>query len=1425
VISQIRNQIRNIVLVFTAGMLGLNALCQVPSNGLAPQSKGPAGSAVEWAKARGWKVIEGDILVDKAAASGGAPRPRPDSLGEAFPSTLWPLVSGVATVYYVNANAGATDPTDEAANANIQTAINTFNADFPGLIQWVATTPTSGVNYVLIDLDASNFNGQCEAAEGYEAEKAQPMNGSAQCTVGTILHEMGHIIGLYHEQSRSDANYFINPNYGNVIKGSWGNFEEISQNAATLGLYDYASVMQYPAYSFSRNGGPVIETIPAGIPLANVDGVPVPSKVDYSAGDKETIERLYGAVPSKITITSNPVGLQIIVDGANVTTPQTYAWALNSTHTVDVASGVQTLTGDIAGSTTSATFYYTYGNWNDRGAQSHNITVAPGDGGIGFPETDPQFSTYSANFVQLVPYTSSTYPSGDGTVAISPTPQSYPGASGTFLVARQQATLTATPIAGWNFFEFNNAPFWLPGGLGANPKTFYVPDTGNPIDTTAEFSNTPVYNVDVTPDAFSSNLSVNVDGQFWYTPVNFSHYYDYQGQSTPTWTAGSTHTLNFVSPELPYSVNSRYAFSSWSDGGAASHTISSLPATATNYVATLAPQFRPVTNFGNSLCGGTATLTPASPTNDGFYPAGTDLTFSATAAANWYFAGWSFDLTEPYTPFDLTATDETLVYVNFNTIDMPLTSIVGYFQSVNAGVGDFELAIFGSGITPNTVIGITDGTNTVYPGAEWVEDNEVITTIPAALTASPANLEIFAENSPAGSDGCVVSTGFTFPVIGPGFASFALSPTSLSFGNEPVKVASAVQTITLTNTGNAPLTLSSAAITGTNQTSFVTSNTCGMPVQVGYSCTLNVAFDPAAIGPATAALTLIANASSGSQQSIPLSGTGITGSAVASFSVASVAFGNQAVGQESTLQTVTLTNTGNANLTLSSIALTGTNKSSFLTSNTCGSSLAPSASCLLNLRFDPVASGPATAALTLTDNASGGSPQSIALSGTGGLGATTISLSPASVAFGNVALGQASSQMIVTLTNTGSATLGLSSIALTGTNKSEFLTSTTCGASLAAGANCLLRLRFEPTANGPATAALTLTDNASGSPQSIALTGTGGPGSAIVSLSATSIAFGNEIDGVESALQTVTLTNTGGSALTLNNISVTGSAAVDIYSFLESTTCGATLAAGANCLLHVRFDPEIIGPITAALTLTDNASGSPQNIALSGTGTYGSSTTASFSPTSILFGNVQDGGGPYSPHANQTVTLTNTGSMPLILSSIALTGNTSFSEANTCTGINSPVPVGGNCAVIVFFEPQVAGNATASLIFYDNATGSPQSIPVSGTGINIGTTVSLSSTSVAFGNESVGVESAAQTVTLLNTGGATLTVSSIALTGANASSFLTSNTCGSSVAVGASCTIRLRFDPVATGPATAALTLIDNATGLPQSITLTGTGQ
>jgi hypothetical protein len=705
-----------------------------------------------------------------AAPSRRVPRATGDTLTVASPANLWPKVGGVATVYYV------IDPaSDPAATPNIAAAIKISNADFPNLLQWVPWTAALGSNYVDINLAAGDTSGVCEAAEGYAATPAQPMGGSAACTIGTILHEMGHVIGLYHEHQRSDRASYVTVSYANVIKGSWGNFTTLAGDEEILGPYDYASVMQYIPFAFSRNGLPVIETLPAGMPLAGFEGVPAEAPptgpalpaFDYSAGDKETIARLYGAAPTEVTVTSNPVGLSLVVDGTTITTPQRYAWPLYSTHTLAAPTGVESLPGYVLYSNppVAATFYYAFGRWNNATTATQTVTVLPGDGSPAFPTSAPALATYAANFVQLVPYaTTAVYPAGAGSASVAPAAASYGVAGGAFYVARSTATLTAAPVAGWQFYEFINGPFWLPGGLAANPKTFLVPDSGNPLATTAYFSSTPVYTVDATPETPSSNLSVSVDGVFAYTPTAFSADYD------ASWTPGSRHTLAFASPEYPYSANSRYAFAGWSDGGAAAHTIAALPATATTYLVTVTPQFAPATNFAFPPCGGGAALSPGSPTNDGFYPAGQVLGFGAAAASGWTFAGWTYDLTGTADPASLTADDETLVYANFNTTATPLTLAALSPTSAVAGSAALKLTLTGTGFTraSATELGTQVSVNGSYRTVTYLSPTSLTVSLTKADLASPAALPVFVEGYPKGWTGCANFGYETFVVEGKG---------------------------------------------------------------------------------------------------------------------------------------------------------------------------------------------------------------------------------------------------------------------------------------------------------------------------------------------------------------------------------------------------------------------------------------------------------------------------------------------------------------------------------------------------------------------------------------------------------------------------------------------------------------------------------
>ena len=164
--------------------------------------------------------------------------------------------------------------------ANLNTAIAQFNSNFAGVIQFVART--NETDYVNFNFDPNNSSGSCEAYEGRVGGE-QTVGGSGTCTVATILHEMGHTVGVWHEQTRPDRNTYVNVNYGAVIKGSRANFDQLLDNDQALTPFDYASVMEYPAFSFSRNGGALHRIDPGGNSALQSDGYTPPTSMASTA--------------------------------------------------------------------------------------------------------------------------------------------------------------------------------------------------------------------------------------------------------------------------------------------------------------------------------------------------------------------------------------------------------------------------------------------------------------------------------------------------------------------------------------------------------------------------------------------------------------------------------------------------------------------------------------------------------------------------------------------------------------------------------------------------------------------------------------------------------------------------------------------------------------------------------------------------------------------------------------------------------------------------------------------------------------------------------------------------------------------------------------------------------------------------------------
>jgi hypothetical protein len=307
-------------------------------------------------------------------------------------------------------------------------------------------------------------------------------------------------------------------------------------------------------------------------------------------------------------------------------------------------------------------------------------------------------------------------------------------------------------------------------------------------------------------------------------------------------------------------------------------------------------------------------------------------------------------------------------------------------------------------------------------------------------------------------------------------------------------------------------------------------------------------------------------------------------------------------------------------------------------------------------------------------------------------------LAPTTLNFGNVSDGTTSAPLSVTLTNTGNENLNVSGVGLTGTNSSDFAQTSACG-QLTAGGSCTINVTFTPTIVGTESGEVSVTDDAANSPQLVPLSGTGVGAGPMVVLAPGSLSFSLQVVGTSSVAQVVTLSNVGNAVLNVTSIASSGD-------FAQVNTCGSTVAAGANCTITVTFNPMSINTRLGNITVTDDASTSPQIVPLTGTGTY-----FSLSPGSLNFGTVKVG----TSSALQVITLTNMDNVTLVIRSVSIAGvsRADYSQTNTC---GSRVTKGASCSITVTFTPMATGTRSAQVSITDLAGGSPQTAQLSGTG-------------------------------------------------------------------------------------------------------------
>ena len=703
----------------------------------------------------------------------------------------------------------------------------------------------------------------------------------------------------------------------------------------------------------------------------------------------------------------------------------------------------------------------------------------------------------------------------------------------------------------------------------------------------------------------------------------------------------------------------------------------------------------------------------------------------------------------------------------------------------------------GTGLSCTVLVSFTPTASGARSGTLSISHNNTLTPIAIALAGTGA-----AAAAPAAS----------------------ITPSAITLAATAIGATSAAQNVSVRNTGTAALVLSSIGLSNTADF-VVAGGTCaaGASVAAGASCTVSVAFKPSAgaLGARTSTLSIGHNAA-GSPGTVSLSGSALAAAAPVAALTASLGFGSVDVGSTSTAQTATLSNTGNAALKISSI---GTDSAEFAVSGgscAAGGSIAPAASCTIGVAFKPGAAGARSGTLSVGHNAGGGSSRT-SLSGTGVALTPAITVSPTALNFSQT-VGTPSAAQTVTVSNTGKAALAINALTLGGAQAAEFQIdgASTCrvGGSVAAGGSCLLKLVFTAAAVGTRSASLAIGHNASATPATIALNGIGtaAPTPAI-SLSAATLTFAAQTLGTTSAAKSVTVSNSGSALLSLAGLTLTGTAAGD-FTRAGSCTSATTLAAGASCSVAFTFTPGALGARSATLTIASDAANGDAVLSLAGTGAAVPAPGVALTPATIAFGS-QTIGVASTAHG---VTLANTGSGTLTLSGISATSG--FGVTHDCGTSLAP---GARCTLAVVFTPAAAGSVSGSISVASNAAGSPHTVGLSGTGVVAAPTLAWvpAATTLDFGDASVGGAPAARTLTLLNQGPGSTTLSQIRLAGANAADFSlgSAGTCTptSTLTQGATCTLALAFQPGAAGPRSATLQVAASGSA-PPDMALSGNG-
>ncbi|HET7015096.1 MAG TPA: choice-of-anchor D domain-containing protein [Streptosporangiaceae bacterium] len=457
-------------------------------------------------------------------------------------------------------------------------------------------------------------------------------------------------------------------------------------------------------------------------------------------------------------------------------------------------------------------------------------------------------------------------------------------------------------------------------------------------------------------------------------------------------------------------------------------------------------------------------------------------------------------------------------------------------------------------------------------------------------------------------------------------------------------------------------------------------------------------------------------------------------------------FGSAATGSTSAPQTVTVSNPTNSAAAVSSISTTG----DFTQSNNCGSSIAANGSCTVSVTFAPTATGNRTGNLTVN---AGGITNTVSLTGTGVAPGPILNAAPASLTFGGTVVGSTAAAQVVTVTNSGTSSATVSNVAVTG----DFSQTNNCG-TIAVGGSCAVTVSFKPTAAGTRTGTVTVTSNANNSPTTVALSGNGigsttnlaaGQPASASSANSPYVAanitdsdpssYWESTNGVFPQWAQVDL----GQNFSVNKVtlrlppSTAWGARTQTLSVLGSTdnsnfttivgSAGYTFDPNANNnTVTITFSPTTARYVRVNITAnTGWPAGQISDFAVFPAVGGTSTPTLSVTPASLTFASQTVN----TTSGAQTVTVKNTGTATASVSGISASGD--FAQTNNC---GTSIAAGASCTASVTFTPTASGTRTGVLTITGNASNSPTTVALTGTGAgSVNTNLALGQPTSASG--------------------------------------------------------------------------------------------